>query len=101
MDYFSNFGKVINGVVMLGKNGKSRQFGFVTFTSADAVKDCLNYRHHFLHGQEFHVEVSTSPNCREPVPTRRRKKNKRKISLSDRAFQTQWPEGEKKKTKLR
>ena len=61
-DYFSHFGKVTDGVVMLDKNGESKGFGFVTFTSALAVQKCFDCRPHFLHGKVFDVEISTSPN---------------------------------------
>ena len=69
IEYFSQFGKVTDGVVMLDKNQESRQFGFVSFESALAVQKCLNVQTHFLRGQDFDVLISTSPNRREPEHT--------------------------------
>ena len=59
-EYFSKFGTVAEGVVMLGENGKSKGFGFVTFTSSLAVQKCLESRPHFLGGQGVDVKISTS-----------------------------------------
>ena len=49
IEYFSKFGELTEGVMMLDKNGQSRGFGFITFSSSQAVRECLESRPHFIH----------------------------------------------------
>ena len=69
IEYFSKFGKLAEGVVMLDKNGESKGFGFVTFNSSQAVQKCLKSRPHFLHGKGVDVKISTSLYRRDPELT--------------------------------
>ncbi len=45
MTYFGDFGEVVDTVVIMDLEGKSRGFGFVTFGDRDAYNKCLETTH--------------------------------------------------------
>ncbi|KAL7677144.1 hypothetical protein ACOME3_003389 [Neoechinorhynchus agilis] len=50
--YFSSFGRLTDCVVMKDPNGRSRGFGFVTFTHKHMVDSCMAARPHVIEGRE-------------------------------------------------
>lgn len=56
-DYFSQWGTIVDCVIMK-KDGKSRGFGFVTYSSAQSVDDCLKVRGHVLDGRDIEPKRS-------------------------------------------
>jgi len=58
-DYFSQYGEVENINILRYDDGKSRKFGFVTYVSNDAAKNCLTEkksRNHRLDEKEIEVK---------------------------------------------
>jgi RNA recognition motif-containing protein len=53
LSYFSQFGKIENGVIMTDKNtGKSRGFGFIIFKEKETIDKIISYSNcHFLYGK--------------------------------------------------
>jgi len=54
-DYFGRFGKIIDAVVLRWPDGRSRNFGYVTFTNALASEAALRVSH-ILDGREVDVK---------------------------------------------
>ncbi len=45
MTYFGDFGEVVDAVVIMDGEGKSRGFGFITFSDRDSYDKCLETNH--------------------------------------------------------
>ncbi|XP_028518813.1 heterogeneous nuclear ribonucleoprotein A1 isoform X2 [Exaiptasia diaphana] len=56
-DYFSQWGTIVDCVIMK-KDGKSRGFGFVTYSSPQSVDDVLKVRGHVLDGRDIEPKRS-------------------------------------------
>ncbi|CAG0887699.1 unnamed protein product [Cyprideis torosa] len=49
--YFSQYGQVVEALVMYNNEGRSRGFGFVTFAHPSSVEGVINSRPHVLNGR--------------------------------------------------
>ncbi|TRY68899.1 hypothetical protein TCAL_06836 [Tigriopus californicus] len=59
-DYFSQFGQIVDSVVMKFRDTKrSRGFGFVTYATAAMVDECQAQRPHTLDGTKIEVKRAT------------------------------------------
>ncbi|KAI0982489.1 hypothetical protein GJ496_009036 [Pomphorhynchus laevis] len=55
-DYFSKYGVIVDCVVMQDQNGRSRGFGFVTYSKSTMVDDLMKNRPHLIDGREVDVK---------------------------------------------
>jgi len=56
-DYFAKFGEVVDAfVVMDRESGKSRGYGFVTFSDEKAAEDCMSHEGHTIGGRDIVVQ---------------------------------------------
>lgn len=59
-NYFSKFGELVDSVIMKeSKTGKSRGFGFVTYTKSSMVDELQKARPHKLDGRELETKRAT------------------------------------------
>lgn len=60
-EYFSQFGAIEDCIVMKDSNtGRSRGFGYVTYSSVEEVDECQNNRPHLLDGRRLDTKRATS-----------------------------------------
>lgn len=60
-NYFNEFGKVINCSVVFDRNtGISKRYGFVTFTSEDAVEKVNSQKNHVLEDWVLKIQPATN-----------------------------------------
>ena len=72
-DYFSTFGQVADCTIKQDpETGRSRGFGFVLFSSSDALEKVISQSHHSLHGKTIDPKKAKAreigrASCRERV----------------------------------
>lgn len=56
-EYFGKYGEIVDSVVVKDPTTKrSRGFGFVTFSTSQAVDDCLSDRPHSIDGRDVEAK---------------------------------------------
>lgn len=71
-DFFSAYGVVLEGKIVLDSFGRSRRFGFVTFASPEGVKNVLSKESIYYHGKRINVGPAIkkmSPDDITPPPS--------------------------------
>ena len=54
-DSFGKFGDVTESKIVFNKRGKSMRYGFVTFSAASSLENCLQAQPHFIDGAKVNV----------------------------------------------
>ena len=67
-EYFSKFGEVIDCTLKTDpETGRSRGFGFITFSTAEAADKVIQQSTHMLHGRNIDPKKALARGAREPV----------------------------------
>lgn len=88
--YFQYYGLIEDCIVMVDKDNKPRGFGFVTFTTSNAVNQVFESHEHFINGKlvECKRAVPKEAFTGQPQPNEKQTKN-RKSNEVDPAFSQQ------------
>ena len=55
-DYFGKFGNVTESLVIFDESGRSKRYGFVKFSDASSLENCLQAQPHTIDDVEVHVQ---------------------------------------------
>jgi len=74
-NYFSQFGEIIDCVVMRTDNGMSRCFGFLTFKDPSVIDEILKKKHN-LDGKDVNITIKDKKKKEKNKKKKKKKKKK-------------------------
>lgn len=61
-DFFSDYGNVVEAKIVLDRDGRSKRFGFVTFSNSDNVEELIKKRGVIFKGKMINVGPAVKKN---------------------------------------